>query len=160
MNITKGELTFSDSGDAIYTVQIKDFYDKMKNWAPATSICTKVFKVQNVPLYLQIFPNGKKDSNRGYVSIFLQNHSSKPIFVNCKFQVSNLQEKQFWKSPMSSKSGLGFADLCNHAVKLPDFKSDENLQVTCTIMKITMDKVVWDTNFKLNESKRKHDETC
>lgn len=127
MNISKGELKFSDTGDAIYTVQIKDFHHKMKNWAPATAICTKVFKVQNVALYLQIFPNGQKDPDRGQVSMFLQNYSTKPIFVNCKFQVSNLQEKQFSKSPLSSKKGWGYANLCNHAVKFPDYKSDEDL---------------------------------
>ena len=34
MDTTKEQLTFSDTGDAVYIVQIKDFHNKLKNWAP------------------------------------------------------------------------------------------------------------------------------
>ena len=172
MNITKAELTFSDTGDAIYTVQIKDFHHKMKNWPPAEVISTKSFKVQNLYMHLEIYPNGQKDVNRGYVSAYLHNDTTKPTFLSFKFQVGNLQEKHLRK-PFKPKEGWGNVKICDHAIKFPDFKPDEDIQITCTIMKLTMDKVVWDmylesevhkatlaeTNIKLNESKRKHDET-
>ena len=169
-NITKEELTFSDNGDdAIYSVQIKDFHYKMKNWSPGTDIRTKVFSVQNVDLHLQIYPNGKKEANRGRVSVYLVNYTSKQVFVNFKLQISDLQEKHL-KSSLMPKLDWGYSRICDHAVKFPDFKLDEDLQITCTILKLTSDKIVWDTyfeckdtfaetNIKLNESKRKHDET-
>ena len=169
-NITKEELKFIDSGDdPIYTVQIKDFHHKMKNWSPATAIYTKAFQVQNVNLYLKIYPNGQKEVNRGHVSVFLVNPSSKQIFVNFKLQISDLQEKHL-KSSLMPKLDWGYSRICDHAVKFPDFKLDEDLQITCTILKLTSDKIVWDTyfeckdtfaetNIKLNESKRKQDET-
>ena len=124
-NMTKEELTFSDNGDdAIYSVQIKDFHYKMKNWTPGTDIRTKVFSIQNVDLLLQIYPNGRKEVNRGRVSVFLVNPSSKQIFVNFKLQISDLQEKHL-KSSLMPKLGWGYPGICNHVVKFPDFKFEE-----------------------------------
>ena len=61
MNITKEELTFDGDGAPTYTVQVTDFHNKMKNWTPTTCIATKTFKVQDVDLYLVIYPNGNVD---------------------------------------------------------------------------------------------------
>ena len=47
MDIIKEQLTYSDTGDAVYTVQIKNFYNKLKNWAPNKVIETKIFHVQD-----------------------------------------------------------------------------------------------------------------
>ena len=32
MDVTKEELKFDDEGNAVYTLQIKDFHNKMKTW--------------------------------------------------------------------------------------------------------------------------------
>jgi len=173
MDITKEELTFSETGDAIYTVQIKDFHRKMKNWAPACVIQTKPFRVQDVDLCLRIYPNGDHPDVHGNVSVYLRNCIQKPIFVNYKLQLggkSELEGKS--KCPLMPEKGIGFTSLCNHVSEYPRQKQmrDEDLKVSCTIVKLTTNKLAWDsyfdfkakleeTNAKLYECKRKQDET-
>ena len=73
------------------------------------------------------------------------------------------------KCPMLPNEGFGF-HLCNHVSELPNHVRNKDLKVSCKIMKLTSDKLIWDsyfetkakldeTNVKLNECKRKQDET-
>ena len=71
MDIAKEDLTFDDDEVPTYTVQIRNFHHKMKNWSPTTSIRTKTFKVQDVDLCLDIYPNGNVDDVKGHVSVYL-----------------------------------------------------------------------------------------
>ena len=54
-------------------------------------------------------------------------------------------------------AGRGWTKFCNHVTAFPIYKPDEDLKITCKIVKITTDKVVWDlfheTNNKFKESK-------
>ena len=59
MNIAKEELTFDGNGIHSYTVQVRNFHQKMKNWAAGERIDTKEFKVQDLDLSLRIYPNGQ-----------------------------------------------------------------------------------------------------
>ena len=73
------------------------------------------------------------------------------------------------KCPMLPNEGFG-SSLCNHVSEFPNHVPDNDLKVSCKIMKLTTDKLTWDsyfetkakldeTNVKLNECKRKQDET-
>ena len=57
-DITREALTYDEDGVATYTVLIKDFHQKMKNWPSSTrGIRSESFKVQGVVLYLSLYPN-------------------------------------------------------------------------------------------------------
>ena len=61
-HFAKEELTFDDNGDAIYTVKIRDFHNKMKLWSAGCAIDSKHFTLKDLDLYLRVYPNGNKFS--------------------------------------------------------------------------------------------------
>jgi len=156
MDITKEQLTYSDTGDAVYTVQIKDFHNKMKNWTPTKVIRTKSFQVLDVDLYLCIYPTGYTVADKGNVSAFLYNDDKRPLFVNYKLQIGDSVERECTTLGLMPTTGVGFPSLCNHVSVFSKHKPDDQLKVVCKIMKLTTDKLVWDTYF---ETKAKLDGT-
>ena len=50
MDTVKEELSYENYGDATYTIQIRNFHHKMKNWAPGNFITTKQFQAQGLDL--------------------------------------------------------------------------------------------------------------
>ena len=135
MNIVKEELTINEDGNAIYTVQIKDFHHKMKNWPPGMNIATKRFRVQGQDLRLWIYPNGFDKGFKMDVSAHLWNLTSKKLFVSYKIQIGDQPESKV-KSRSISQENYSYATLCNHVKVYPNFKADEELKVVCTIMKV------------------------
>ena len=144
MNIAKEELTFDGNGIHSYTVQVRNFHQKMKNWAAGERIDTKEFKVQDLDLSLRIYPNGQNDEHKGNVSVFLMNSSpSKQLYVHYTFQIGDQEKEDFEKGCLDPNMGRGSPKFCNHVSTFPAYKPDENLQITCKIWKLTTDKVVW-----------------
>ena len=64
-----------NDGIPTYTVEIKDFKNKMKTWPSGKFIKSESFAVNDVPLSLIICPNGDIEKNKGNVSVFLKNNS-------------------------------------------------------------------------------------
>ena len=157
MDIAKEDLTFDDDEVPTYTVQIRNFHHKMKNWSPTTSIRTKTFKVQDVDLYLKIFPNGKGDDVKGHVSVYLFNKTSKQVYVHYIFYIGIQGKMEDKKGCLNPGASRGWMKFCNHVRAFPIYKPDHDLNITCKIVKITTEKVVWDlfheTNNKFKESK-------
>ena len=87
MDITKEELNFDKEGNAVYTLKIKNFYNKMKSWKSGKCIDSKHFKFQDVELYLRVFPNGEEATAKGYVSVYLWNATKKQVFTSFKFKI-------------------------------------------------------------------------
>ena len=101
MDIIEQRQIFEGSGDVNYSVQIRNFHFKMKNWNPSARIITNHFTVQDVEMYLIIYPNGANDALRGKVSLLLANVSNKQVFLSCKFQVGEqdaVLERKVWES--------------------------------------------------------------
>lgn len=155
MDIIDQRLKFECNGDVTYSVQIRDFHFKMKNWNPSARIITNHFTVQDVEMYLMIYPNGANGALRGKVSLLLVNVSSKQVFLSCKFQIgAEDQEAVLENGHMEPKKGLGI--FFNHNSKYATYKPDGELMVNFKIQKLTTDKVVWDI---YRESKIKFEET-
>ena len=114
MNIAKEELTFDGDGVPTYTVQITDFHHKMKNWSPTESITTKTFKVQDVDLHLDIYPNGHGNADKDHVSIFLMNNTSKQVYVHYIFQIGSQDKMVATIDFMKPNLGKGWFKFCNH----------------------------------------------
>ena len=156
MYIAKEDLTINEDSNAIYTVQIKDFHRKMKNWPPIIKIRTNKFRVQGRDLRLCIYPNGLNKGFKDHVSAHLWSINSMELFVSFKIQIGDQPEKKVKSSVVG-----GVATLCNHVKVYPNFRADEELKVVCTIMKLTTDKDVWDlyteAKVKAEESKTKLD---
>ena len=147
-HIAEEKLTYGKDGVAIYTVQIKDFHRKMRLWPTNKEIRTENFKVQAVDMYLSIFPNGDEKYGdqecKGHVSVYLNNGSSLPVFVDFKLKIGDQDDVESGKCHIEPEDGHGKRKLCNHVSVYPNYKSDKDLEIVCTILKITTDKVVWD----------------
>ena len=140
MNIVKEKLTTNKDCDSIYTVQIKDFHHKMKNWPPGVRILTKKFRVQGQNLCLWIYPNGLNKGFKDRVSAHLWNLNSKKL-PSFKIRIGNQPESKV-KSRSISQENYSYATLCNHVKVYPNFKADEELKVVCTIMKVTAEEEI------------------
>ena len=76
--IVKVTVTYNDAIPT-FTVEIKDFKNKMKTWPMGKLIKSESFKVSGVPLGLNIYPNGVGGQAIGNVSAFLENKSCADI---------------------------------------------------------------------------------
>ena len=145
MNLSKEKLTFDDNGDPTYTVQIKDFHHKMKNWSTGRYVHTQAFKVEDVFLFLKIYPYGHDEESNVHVSVFLMNKykSLKQLYVDCTFQIGD-------KGFMEQNDGSRRSKSCNHETVFPVYKPDEDMKLSCKILKLTTDKFVWELYYESN----------
>ena len=105
---------------------------------------------------MSIYPNGTT-GHINKVSGYLENLTSKEIFVHFKLLIGDQPEEKVQASRLLSEGTLGIPDLCNHVEVYPHYKADEELKVVCTLIKLTTDKVVWDMSCtrKLKSKERK-----
>ena len=103
MDTVKEELSYENYGDATYTIQIRNFHHKMKNWAPGNSIRTKQFQLQGLDLSLEVYPNGRDDQVKGFVSVYLQNDTTNQIFVNYNLKIGDQDELEMEECHLEPK---------------------------------------------------------
>ena len=154
MDIIDEGLTYDGNGDATYSVQIRNFHQKMKTWNPSSKITTEHFTVQDVEMYLIIYPNGANIALQGNVSLALVNVTSKQVFLNYEFQIGDQRFALKEDRHMKPNGSLGI--LFDHFSRCASYKPDEELVIKFKITKLTIDKVVWDM---YKESKMKFEET-
>ena len=92
MNFGKEDLTFVDNADPTFTVKIKDFHHNMKNWSIGRSISTQAFKVQDVDLDLQIYPNGANHQTMFRYTWWTTPHGNCMCITHSKLEI-----KKKWK---------------------------------------------------------------
>ena len=74
--------TKSNGIQATAKVVIKDFVELMSSSKPKDCYPSDTFVVGDVPMVLNVYPNGNNDQNKGNVSILLKTHGA--ITVKCK----------------------------------------------------------------------------
>ena len=65
MDVAWEAMKFDYDGNVVYQLWIKDFLGKMESWDIRRYIDCKPFKVQDVELFLRVFPNGGDRCKRG-----------------------------------------------------------------------------------------------
>ena len=83
----EGVNVYAKSGghQATGKVVIKDFVELMAASKPKDCYPSAPFMVGDVPMIVDVYPNGSKDEHTGFVSIFLQRLGTDPIKGKCKF---------------------------------------------------------------------------
>ena len=65
---------------------IKDFVEVMKTSQPGSSYSSNTFMVGEIPMAIEIYPNGFDEEDIGEVSVFLSNQSDADLdMVKCQF---------------------------------------------------------------------------
>ena len=148
MSVLEEKLTYDrKDGTPTYTLLFSDFQDKMKNWPPGERITSNVFKVHDVCVSIQVYPNGHKVAHKGYVSVYLSNKSDKQIFVHATFKMNGKEVSI--KGPLGPGRMSGHKRLVSywHNIANSSFLSDVE-QLACEIHQLTTDKGVWETSNK------------
>ena len=128
----KEEIKFDQEGD-VYTLQIKDFHNKMKTWESGKYIENNVSSCRMLNLFLRIYPNGDE---AGHVSVYLRNATKKQVCTNFKIRIGQQVESSF-HDHVNSQFGKGWSISLQHSSLVnQEQKGDEQLEVVCTIMNI------------------------
>ena len=72
MGITR-ERIYRQNGQTNHWIEIRNFRDKMRRWAPGREVRLKTVFVNGVPLNLEVYPNGYTTQNIGYVDFIIHN---------------------------------------------------------------------------------------
>jgi len=147
--------------DAIptFTVEIKDFKNKMKTWPMGKLIKSESFKVSGVPLGLNIYPNGVNGQSTGNVSAFLENKSGADIQVNYTMKMKGKAGR--YSNDIKANNACGFSSIYCHK-DVADIGSDEDTKISCIIRacyvaNITLSSSIETIKTSTNELKRKYD---
>ena len=83
------------------------------------------------------------------------NNSSRQLYVHYTFQIGDQEKVEIYKGCIEPNNGRGRPKFSNHEIAFPVYKLDEDVKISCQILKIITDKVVWElfheTKNKLKE---------
>ena len=118
-------------------VIIKDFQKKMRCAKVGEYLRTKTMRVNGVELYFRVYPNGERQEDKGWVSVFISNASQEKIFLNYKIQMDGQTlERREESQPINPKQSRGISNLYCHS---QNKKTDNELKIVFKIMKRAKD---------------------
>ena len=127
-------------------VVIKDFVELMAASKPGDCY-PSAFMVGEVPMIVNVFPNGSKDEYTGFVSIFLRSLGTDPIQVKCKFTTDVLStsfEETF--DPTRVNMEWGYPKFASHDRCLEEYQG-KDFVVTAEVRSPGLEWKVLETKF-------------
>ena len=112
---------------------IKNLVEVMAGFKPGDSIQSEDFWIGDFPLYIEVCPNGDKDENKGYVSVFLINASDDEIRVKGGFHTDVGKSEFFYEESFVEGSGRGVSRFLTHA-KCAEVYKNKDFVVTAKVM--------------------------
>ena len=94
---------------------IKNLVEVMEGFKPKMHIESEQFKIGDVPLLIEVSPNGVTDSYKGFVSVFLMNKGDVDISVKCELITDLITGEITYKDSMKAGSGSGHYKFLTHA---------------------------------------------
>ena len=144
-----------DNGKTSFTVKIKQFGYKMKNWLPGKVVELNPFyhKDTDTKLQLNIFPNGATDQEEGNISIFLTNTSNHTVWLDYELKCGTQSLRSgSLASRLDPDCGFGKSEFIEHFYRDPcdcrgdidiisflGDSADDVLTITCNIMELNLD---------------------
>ena len=143
-----GDIVFEkichDSKGTNFMFRIRSFANKMENWSPGRVIQSQAFYHDDIPLQLDVYPNGSKRDNEGYVSVYIINLGSRKIFIEGRFEMRNY--KNDFGFYIGSNERDGFSRFFNHDFLDQDDITDGDLMLHVTVFKAWRDHKAGDLN--------------
>ena len=105
-------------------VVIKDFVELMRTSRPKDCYASAPFMVGDIPMILNVYPNGSTKDCTGWVSIFLRNSGSAPLEVQCtlKTDISSISMEARTIDP---DKGWGFSKFSSHDQCVEEYKDKD-----------------------------------
>ena len=116
---------YAKSSDVQVTAKltIKDFVEVMKTSQPGKSYSSDTFMVGEIPMAIEIYPNGSDEVEKGEVATFLSNHSDVDLDM-VKIQFVTEIKTMIYEDEMEADSLRGALNLshaeCTEAYKDKD----------------------------------------
>ena len=118
--------------EATAELVIKDFVDVMAGFQPGRSIISDSFMLRDTPMRIRVYPNGRTDSDKGFVSLFLRNEGEDDISVKGQL-VTDLKTMNFdYTETIGEGRGNGFGNFLKHA-DCADAYKDKDFVVTAKL---------------------------
>ena len=111
---------------------IKNLVEVMEGFKPGTNIVSEQFKIGDIPLLIRVFPNGDKDSYKGFVSVILYNEGDVDISMKCELITDLITREITYNDTMEAGSGLGWNKFLTHAQCAEAYK-DKDFVVTAKV---------------------------
>ena len=111
---------------------IKNFVQIMPGYKVGQDILSDPFMVGDTPMIISVYPNGDYETNKGHVSLYLNNNGDADISLKGELvtDVKNI-EFEYWQT-FKPGSGLGYSDFLPHAQCTESFK-DKDFVVTAKL---------------------------
>ena len=142
MGITR-ERIYRQNGQTNHWIEIRNFRDKMRRWAPGREVRLKTVFVDGVPLNLEIYPNGYTTHHRGYVDFLIHNLGDMKIELDYELRIKHAKyEKDGESVPANGRTTRLFCYFKFNHEELLDIgpcgydeyeNSDEALEIQWTI---------------------------
>ena len=104
----------------------------MEGFKPKMHIESEQFRIGDVPLSIEISPNGVDDSCKGFVSVFLMNKGDVDISVKCELITDLITKEITYKDSIKAGSGCGWEDFLTHAQCAEAYK-DKDFVLTAKV---------------------------
>ena len=115
----------ASAGKATAELVIKDFVEVMKASEPGKSYSSDTFMVGEMPMAIEIYPNGFEEEDRGEVSVFLSNQSGAHLdVVKCQF-VTEIKT-MIYDDEMATDDHNGIFSFLSHAECTEAYKDKDS----------------------------------
>ena len=119
---------------------IKDFVEVVGKSKPGKCYPSDTFMVGDIPMVIEVYPNGATDEEKGSVSVYLWNKSECVVKVECRF-VTGKKDRSF-EYKMRPREIWGFDQFLTHtecaeAFKEKDFVLTASVDIRGEELKIT-----------------------
>ena len=102
---------------------IKDFVEVVGKSKPGKCYPSDTFMVGDIPMIIEVYPNGATDEEKGNVSVYLWNKSECVVKVECRF-VTGKKDRSF-EYKMRPREIWGFDQFLTHTECAEAFKEKD-----------------------------------
>ena len=117
-----------------YEVKITKFQEKIRNWKAGRAVHSKIFTVGHSRFQFNIYPSGRSENVRGYVSVYLHNLNAWDVMVTYSFTVGTENHTRE-KAVISRNYGIGKHDFLDHNCSYLLINSKFLLKAKITLLK-------------------------
>ena len=106
------------------SLTIKDFVEVMKSSEPGKNYSTDLFIVKETPMVLGVYPNGYKEEDRGWVSVFVRNRSQAEVKIKEQF-ITDVKTDDMWEGSIPAGKMSGVLSFLSHEEVTEHYKEKD-----------------------------------
>ena len=117
-----------------YEMKIEKFQEKMRKWKAGRAVRSKIFSIGHSRFQLNVYPSGRSENIRGYVSVYLHNLNAWDLMVTYSITVGTENHTRE-KSIIEKNYGIGKHDFLGHSCNYLLLNSRVVLRAKITLLR-------------------------